>query len=187
MSSGILCFCHQSPQTGRYTERIPDVMPPPCGQTAQSCRWLDNSGPSPFLHPPLTFFFVPLHRRSTRRGLPRAAGQAGGAADIEKTCNSVYLRRIELRKFNSSAITQCSSSMDGHTIIALYTVSVGLGIAYSELKAMRRPDSRDKQVRFPRFFFVFSLQFHRRHPRESGRENPSEPSIISNPTNTKQP
>ena len=33
---------------------------------------------------------------------------------------------------------------------------VGFGIAYSVPKAMRRPDTRDKQSgRFPRFFFIY--------------------------------
>ena len=40
--------------------------------------------------------------------------------------------------------------------VLLYTVSVGFGIAYSELRAMREPYTRDKQSgRFPRFFFIF--------------------------------
>ena len=39
--------------------------------------------------------------------------------------------------------------------VLLYTVSVGFGIAYSELRAMREPYTRDKQSgRFPRFFFT---------------------------------
>ena len=42
--------------------------------------------------------------------------QRWAAGHNEETCNSVYLRRVESRKFNFSvAITQCSSSMVWHT------------------------------------------------------------------------
>ena len=39
--------------------------------------------------------------------------------------------------------------------VLLYTVSVGFGIAYSELRAMREPYTQDKQSgRFPRSFYI---------------------------------
>ena len=58
--------------------------------------------------------FVPLHRRFPHSRSPlESDGTCGRERQdiIKETCNSVYLRRVESRKFNVSvAIAQCSMS-----------------------------------------------------------------------------
>jgi len=47
---------------------------------------------------------------------------------------------------------------DGAYSIVLYTVSVGFGIAYSVVRAMREPNVRDKQVKIPALFLCLWLK-----------------------------
>ena len=69
-------------------------------------------------------FFICIFASSFHPKLERdfvvLSKQRWAAGHNEETCNSVYLRRVESRKFNFSvAITQCSSSMVWHTGICI--------------------------------------------------------------------